>query len=327
VPDLTGAPALDLAIGMSFIYLLLSLLCSTIQEFVATLLGWRAKELEKGIRAMLLQDTGKPKADEAKRLIDGLYAKPLISGLQKNSWWPFAKKGSRRMPSYIAPRSFALTLLDTLAPPPDDTAGTHDVIAKAGETLNREDLPEPVRNQLRPLLIRAEGDRDRFRQAIEEWFDDSMARVSGWYKRKAQIAIVVIATIVTIALNANTLTIGERLWKDPVVRSAVVAQAGQASQQTEGDTARQRLEHAAENADALKDLGVPLGWTGEAEPRDAAQTIGGWLLTILALSLGGPFWFDLLSRFARLRNTGKPEQPLPASQSGSPRERVAEVRS
>jgi hypothetical protein len=53
-----------------------------------------------------------------------------------------------------------------------------------------------------------------------------------------------------------------------------------------------------------------------------ARGVGGWLLTVLALSLGAPFWFDTLSRLSRLRGSGKPETPLPASGRGQPGERV-----
>jgi len=31
----------------------------------------------------------------------------------------------------------------------------------------------------------------------------------------------------------------------------------------------------------------------------------GWLMTIAALALGAPFWFDTLKRFMNIRNTGR----------------------
>jgi len=127
----------------------------------------------------------------------------------------------------------------------------------------------------------AGGDVDAFRRNLEAWFDDTMARVSGWYKRKAQWILAVLGVIIAIGLNANTLTMGERLWKDPAVRNAVVGQA----------------------------------------TRDGLHAVFGWLLTIAAISLGAPFWFDTLSRLARLRGTGKPEAPLPTSGRGQPNER------
>ncbi len=44
-------------------------------------------------------------------------------------------------------------------------------------------------------------------------------------------------------------------------------------------------------------VGHPAGWSWW-------PTIGGWLLTGLALMLGAPFWFDTLCRFVNVRNIG-----------------------
>ena len=66
-------------------------------------------------------------------------------------------------------------------------------------------------------------------------------------------------------------------------------------------------------------VGIPMGWRGAAVPHGAggiALAVAGWILSILAISLGAPFWFDTLSRLSRLRSSGKPETPLPAAASG-----------
>ena len=56
MPYLTGISALDLAIGLAIIFLLLSLLASTIQELVAAFFGLRARPLQEGLRNMLAAD-------------------------------------------------------------------------------------------------------------------------------------------------------------------------------------------------------------------------------------------------------------------------------
>jgi hypothetical protein len=329
LPDLTGLPALDLAIGLSFIYLVLSLLCSTVQETIASLLALRATTLETGLRNMLSGEHTDSDTDAGKlagKFFEDLYEQPLIRSLHKPSrpwmrWWRFGLRGGKRLPSYISPRVFSLAMLDTLAPPPGD-GSRHDVVAALWDKLKAASLPSDLERTLLSLLRDADHDINKFRKRLEEWFDDTMARVSGWYKRKTQIILAVLAVIVTVALNANSLTIGERLWKDPAVRASVVAQANKATQRTHGKTPQARLQNAAENVDEVQKLGVPMGWTKGDDVKGFWKTAGGWLLTAIALSLGAPFWFDTLSRLSRLRSSGKPEAPLPASASGSPRERV-----
>jgi hypothetical protein len=105
---------------------------------------------------------------------------------------------------------------------------------------------------------------------------------------------------VVLALNANTLTIANRLWSDQTIRAAVVQQANQAASQPGGENARDRLENAADDVASVAKIGVPMGWSGDAKPNwdgtGWVTTLFGWLLTILAIPLGAPFWFDTLGR-------------------------------
>jgi hypothetical protein len=332
MPNLSDVPALDLAIGLAFIYLLLSLFCSTVQELIASVLALRSKTLVKGLRNMLEEGydlpswvsvPSAPPEGRAARLADDLMLHPLIRSLYKKS---LVLKRPRR-PSYISPRTFALALTDTLAPPPEGAAGSE--LERLESSITSLRIPANVKYTLLTLVKDARGDLDGFRIRLEAWFDDSMARVSGWYKRQAQIILLVLATIVTVALNANTLVMSDRLYKDPAVRDAVVQRA---TSQNKAPGTKQELKDAADNVDSLAKLGVPLGWAQDSpdDPRHlsfasldgAVHVLGGWLLTIVALSLGAPFWFDTLSRLSRLRSSGKPETPLPASGRGDPRERV-----
>lgn len=384
MPDLTGLPALDVAIGLSFIFLLLSVAASAVQEFVANLFSLRAKVLERGLRNMLA-DPAAAHTDShgAPNLLLGVYTHPMIRSLYRESWFPLGRKtlrpiggavraaadaqgaaadrgaaadspagdGSRRadvavpikvrLPSYIAPRSFALALVDTMAPAvlatdPDTGVARpdHDVIRETRAAVLALDIPSEVKHRLLTLLDDARGDIDAFRRNIEAWFDDTMARVSGWYKRRTQLIILAIAVVLTVAINANTLTMGERLWRDPTTRATLVQQAGAADATPAGQTASDKLNNAVNNVESVAKAGVPIGWAhganSNADPRHItlgsvsgwAHLVGGWLLTILAISLGAPFWFDTLSRLSRLRGTGKPETPLPASGRGQPGERI-----
>ena len=285
--DLTGLPALDLAIGLSFIFLMLSLLASAVQEGIASLLALRAKTLLRGLGRMLQGDDApaRPTAG-AEDLLSRVYDHGLIRSLFKSARGGPLKTlatGNQRLPSYIAPRAFALALLDTIAPDArqaDDGSmrSESDVIAYAtaqieSDTLN---LPPQTREALVALLKDARGNIDAFRQGVEVWFDESMARVSGWYKRQTQLILLLIAVAVTLALNANALTIGERLWKDQALRASVVQEAGKVTPQATAETgtaddAAARVEAALDRVDEVAKLGVPLGWTSDAEVRGSSR--------------------------------------------------------
>src|SRR3954451_13801591 len=53
MPDLTGFPALDVLIGLALMFFVLSTVCSAVNEAIAALLAWRAKNLEQAIRNLL----------------------------------------------------------------------------------------------------------------------------------------------------------------------------------------------------------------------------------------------------------------------------------
>jgi hypothetical protein len=358
--NLTGLPALDVAIGLAFIFFLLATLALTIQEFLAAILGLRARTLEQGLRSMLEDDktgwkyvdkfydhplirslyrTAPPKAfKHAKRAAKAdknaanTQAQPLgrnedtqSRGTFARAWAFFKRTGG---PSYISPRSFALVVLDNFAPD-EGHKTSFDVGLQS-----LSGLPEGLSQRLTPLIAGAEKDVEKQRANLEAWYDDTMARVSGWYKRKTQIIVIVIGVVLVPAINANTIAMAQRMWKDDMIRSAVVAQAQAdasaappAGKTPAGKTptADQKLANAADNVDKVAKVGIPMGWYGATVPHGAggiATAVGGWLLTILAISLGAPFWFDTLSRFSRLRSTGKPETPLPATSSGKMNERI-----
>jgi uncharacterized protein involved in cysteine biosynthesis len=304
----TGSQLLDVVIALAFVFFLLSLICSGISELIAAALQLRADSLEKALRKMLADDSGGP-ADE---VIDH----PLISRLTK---------GKKKTPSYISSRSFSLALLDVFTPREDRPEGMETVAAVKAKLA---ELPAPLRRQLEPILDEAEGEIDKLRTGIEEWFDDAMDRVSGWYKRKSQWIIAIVAIVVTVGLNVSTVRVVDRLWNDGVVRDAVASAAAAAvaeqSDQTpepaggaaeaqapapEADPLEELQANGQEVKDAVSDLAalnLPIGWGEDNRDWLSVLNIGGWLLTIVAVTLGAPFWFDALSRLAPLRSTGPP---------------------
>ena len=322
MPDLTGLTALDVAIGLAFLYFTLSTVCSAIQEFVAGMFGWRAKTLEKAI-AQLLHDPAKaqafwrdPRIVALAQPVKRKLRKPLIEAADGTPL--MTPDGALlRKPSYIPARTFALAFFDTVAP--DAGAGADksaDVIAKA--KLGAEHLPGALRHSVLDVLAHGREDIDAVRMGVETGFDHVMERASGWYKRTAQRWLLVIALVIAAAGNVDTFQIAHRLWKDDTMRAVIVQRAeSEAQVSTEGteDVDAGTLDSVAAAVDDVEALDLPIGWTKGNVPTDdgvhlAWDIVGkilGILVTALALMLGAPFWFDLLGRFARLRSTGKRE--------------------
>src|SRR4029079_6799234 len=113
---------------------------------------------------------------------------------------------------------------------------SHDIVREARAAIAGASLPPEVERRILALLDETRGDIDAFRHNLEAWFDDTMARVSGWYKRKTQIILLVIGVVLALPVHANTLTRGEQLWRAPAVRGAVVGQATSVSDSTRGST-------------------------------------------------------------------------------------------
>jgi hypothetical protein len=301
-----GSPALDIAVSLSFVFFLLSLIASALTEGWAWFRNLRAKNLREGLEGML----GDPV------LVDKILKHPLIrtelarDGTDKTpAFAPQADAADappekERGPSYIAPRNFAMAFKA-------ERGAELERAQDRAEFLEDEDV---VGRQLSALGLSSEtlsgADAKATDETLEEWFEDAMDRVNGWYKRHAQVVTLVIAAIIAFGLNASTVRIVERLDKEPAVRATLVAQAEAAEgpakvEETSLKEAAQAASGAYDKVDALK---LPIMWAGENVPTSLAailSTILGCLVTTAAISLGAPFWFDTLSKLSNLRAAGK----------------------
>ena len=337
-----GSEILEVAIGIIFIFLLVSILCSAAREAIEAWFKTRAGYLERGIRE-LLHDTRVPpetaRPDDpaalpaAPGLAQSLYEHPLISSLYSgryvpSTWKDYRPASGRGLPSYIPARSFALALLDIAARGPATTAvSSHPsapVVTLESVRANVLNLGSPqVQRVLLTALDSAQGDLSRAVAGIEEWYDSAMDRVSGWYRRKTQWFLFWIGLVVAVGMNINTITIADYLWRDDVARAALVARAEAAA----ADSTILRRGYA-ETREDLQALGLPIGWThGWGAPRrgvepgaygvwnDVVAPILGWLLTALAATMGAPFWFDVLNKVIVIRSTVKPKEKSPDEDS------------
>ena len=333
--DISGFAAIEVLIGLSFLFFLLSTACSGVQEILASVLGWRAKTLEDAVANML----GNPKVRRGvKEWFGGVDKRGVVdseaaaahdqAGLAADmttevfTHWrikalvrdPNSTQRRRSRPSYLPPRALSLAVAEVLAshaapPAPDGDAQasatpwkrTDDEILAGVQTALRQ-LPEShPREVLQKAAVNAHDELEGFRTQVETAFEDAMERASGWYKRKAQLVLALLATMFAIGMNVDAVRVATQLYNDEAVRTAVVGQVRSTEPQEAADAVAQ-----------ISQLQLPVGWSAANTPSDVVgwlSRIPGWLITIAALNLGAPFWFDLLSRISRQRAAGTPEKP------------------
>jgi hypothetical protein len=375
---------IDIAIGMVFIYLLLSLICSAANEIIERYSRKRARDLENGIREMF----------QSQDLVKRFYEHPLIYSLFAKPYSP----GAKTLPSYIPARNFALALMDLVGEGGAQGAtgpGARGAIITLRATIEANTtLTDPVKKAL-ITFVDSSPNPENVRQNIENWFDSAMDRVSGTYKRRSQMIVLVLGLLLSILLNVDSIALVRKLSTERAMRDSLVAVATEyaknnptppasasspasaaaatpaASPKAESSpspSASPATDAAAsspsgrptstasadtnatpsptpsvsptpcdtpecrvkKNLDEINKLGLPIGWTRNVnvppDPPDPRQFYGlswqawamrvlGWLITALALSLGAPFWFDLLNKFIVIRGTVKPKEK--SSEEGS----------
>ena len=298
-----GSPILDVAIGLIFLYLLLSLISSAVNELIEGWLKNRAKDLEKGLRELLQDPNGTG-------LVKRLYEHPLVYGLFAGEYVPGKTKN---LPSYIPARTFALALLDLVPAggPAGFSAGAGTAVAPA---------PLAVADGVSSVVEMFRKDATTARENVENWFNSSMERVCGWYKRRTQLIIFCIGLAAALLTNADSVTVAKGLISDGTMRnSAVAAATTYLSQNNAGTPATGDPDARLKNyMTTLSGVGLPIGWDQrefETVPGRIPADFLGWLLkvagcflTACAVSLGAPFWFDMLNKIMTARSTIKPQE-------------------
>jgi hypothetical protein len=183
---------------------------------------------------------------------------------------------------------------------------------------------ERILNQLKE---EADDRVEDFKGKVDFWFDEVMSRSAGWYKRHLQIVTLLIGFGIAGFLNADTFRIYHHLSTNTDARQHVAELAADFVKNNEelpeinGLNAKkiQGELHSMLTEDVGK-LRNPLGLGWEFETINGvtivkgddindpvgswALRILGWLVTALAISMGAPFWFDILKRVVNIKGAG-----------------------
>ena len=331
--------AIDVGIGIAFCYLLLTFVAGAIVELLSALRNWRGRILRDAIENML--------AGSRLVCLADIYDNPLIIGLGQNRigksllhpriWlgWERIDRGNtsqfRRLPSYIPAATFSAAVLEKLL----DSARTI-VLSPDGaiEWLRslicaerREDKQEgmhaglrqgdALRSILETTLVTQGASIQSVRFAIEKWFNDTMGRTSGWYKRRTQSYLLIFGLFIAFGADISSVSLAHWLWNGDAARQAVVSAASDYARNhpTQPKEVENNLSTSKDFAsnivstEKLFDLGCPIGWNRlYLKERDVffwvLEYVSGCIITALAVSMGSSFWFDALQSLIKIRGAG-----------------------
>jgi hypothetical protein len=192
---------LEIVIGLVFIYLLLSLLGTTISEIIAGLLSMRGKLLKKSLKYLL--------DDHDKEILFGKFVEhPMFIKLSRDS--------KKKYPSYMSDSKFSKILLEALLEKRSlpNSKGINEMLGNL--------VDGPTKETLISIWSEAEEDLSKFRKGLEDWFNEVQARATGWYKKNVQVLLVIIGFIIALAFNADTLEMVNKLSVDSKARKNLV---------------------------------------------------------------------------------------------------------
>jgi hypothetical protein len=277
---LFGSVVLEVLLGLFFLYAWFSLACSAVTEFLETLSAQRGKQLAIAIVGML-----------GSELKSQFYEHGLIRSLSKGS----------RLPSYVPTRSFAVVTLELLGI--DERNYRERIGQLQGSTA------ETLRT-----LVRSSNSYAALVSALEQWFDSTMERCSGWFRRRARWSSFATALVVAALLNVDSLDVANALYMDSQLRMSVATQAELAASSRGLQTSD---VPGKPGQPSVRVSGLPMGWENSrfvAQRERLPTGLGFWfgpvlskllglLTTALAGSLGAAFWFDALKRLLVLRTS------------------------
>lgn len=307
-----GLETLDVLIGLVTVYLVFGLACTAAVEAIAAWLKVRSGNFDAAINELFHGDL-----NQSQSFVKAFYEHPLVQTLSK---------GKDGRPSFIPPETVGLVVEAIVT-----ANGTTASLVKAVEALPGTSKSNHIKGLLEIFVNRANEDAAVFRRAVETHFNAVMDRMSGWVKRRQQTVALIISAVFVIGANVDTISLATSLASNPESLATMVKTADELLENARANEDRVKADAEAreetitqatiqynnalvayETATSVtKSAALQFGWKGwwteKSTWSDILMKVVGLLVSIFAVSLGAPFWFDVLQRFMQIRSIGSRE--------------------
>jgi len=308
---MTGIPTLDVLIALAFIFLIYSLMSSIVAEIIADLLRLRARNLEMYLRFMLTDDNKMRWSDifgqrsKYKRdLFHSFLALPSVKNLSRKRL--FQKSGA----SYMKAETFVEGVIDTLVRKTDGKTEVERIETGIKQFVDHD---QDTAQHLERMLQKSQKDVQKFKEELEKWFDNSMERCASSYKQLVQWKLLIIGFFVAMLFNVDIILISKKLADNEELAKKFATLATQVIEDNDNlDSLKKDFSKYNENIQTS--LGLQKVYDASDKEMETNESLKhsrflGYLIAALGISLGAPFWFDLLGKLVKLRSAVQPASP------------------
>jgi hypothetical protein len=265
--------------------------------------------------------------------VEKLYEKylkpPLKTGANQ-------KRKQSQEPEEISPKQFADSLIELIRDELNyeniDDFREHG-LPNLLEDIKKSSLPSKLKKDLiaitRKAMSRFEKTEDQLKsldQEIQSWFNTSMEYASKFYRKKSVLISRILAVILVLILNIDTINIVDNLSKSEILSSTLENTATEFITSNSQGTACSDIEDEARFQTCISNVkneitmaldnidNLPIGWNWsdplqeQFTPLNVSNVINavvGWGISVFAISMGAPFWYKVLNDLINIRSNNK----------------------
>jgi hypothetical protein len=312
---------LEVCIGLMVLFFIVSLLVSSVTEYIIFKIKLRGRFLLSSIHKAL-EDSAVPI-----NLADALFNHPLVARFKRNV------NGKSMPPAYLSAPTFAKALTEVMieqhnakkAEGPETKSAPGAVIAGSFEQfkLAVEGLGPSDTQRLFKSFINYSNDIEGLQTQIEKWYNDYQDRVTGWYKATVQKYLFAVSLAVVIFFNIDTIRIAKEMNRNKTIQANIEKFANDTTAQKNlmpvAGSDGASSNNVQEILTLMNEINIPFGWDWQfsdstlglqktkettAYEKKWYLMLLGWLISAYAASRGAPFWFEVLSKTINIRKSG-----------------------
>jgi hypothetical protein len=117
-----------------------------------------------------------------------------------------------------------------------------------------------IMNSMPQSMWQKENELELVRSNIEEWFNNAMNRLTGWYKRRCLVTTLLVGTLLAVIVNVDSINLIGRLWREPDLRFAIINNIENIL--TQDNTTTLNVGQLSAIQQQFSEISLPVGWIG-----------------------------------------------------------------